>query len=57
MYGDKSMKQTSIFVTEKKFKAGKNTEDQRHLNQKNTQESPNRSLLISQSMKKIIGSA
>ena len=26
MYGDKSMKQTAIFVTVKKFKAGKNTE-------------------------------
>lgn len=30
------MKQIAIFVIVKKFKAGKNTEDQRHLNLKKT---------------------
>ena len=36
MYGDKSLKKTAIFVTIKKFRAGKNTEDQRYINLKKT---------------------
>jgi hypothetical protein len=34
VYGDKALKKTAIYVILKKIKAGKNTDDQRHLSPK-----------------------
>jgi histone-lysine N-methyltransferase SETMAR len=36
VYGDKALKKTAIYAILKKVKAGKNTDDQRHLNPKKT---------------------